>query len=214
MWNKSLLKGTLLLLYAAGLVLPIYIFFHNRGGTAFLQAANLKLSLQLLFPLVGLYAFTFVAWQVLLATNLRWLRKLWPNIIQFHRFQGSFALLFALVHPTFIALGYGMGAYLHFRYVSPGLRWWLLPGYTALTILLLTVITASLAWYGRNIPWWRKLHRLNYFVFALVWVHSWFIGSDVRTSILKGVWLTYLIIVVASTLAKYYPKLRPEVPHA
>jgi predicted ferric reductase len=164
---------------------------------------DLRIDLQLAFPLLGLYAFTFVTWQVLLATNLYWLRRVWPQLIKFHRFQGSFALLFAVSHPLFILVGFGLIADLHFGYVAPGLRWWLLPGYTALTILLGTTGTALLAWRGMNIQWWRKLHRLNYLAFALVWLHSWFIGTDTRTSLLRVVWLTYLLLVTVSVLGKY-----------
>ena len=208
MSSKKLLKYGLALLYVAALCLPAYAFFHDRGGTAFLQSQNYKTSLQLLFPLLGLYAFTFVAWQVLIATNLRWLRRFWPRIIQFHRFEGSFALLFALVHPSFILIGYGLSTYLHYRFVAPPLRWWLVPAYTGLTIMIFTVLTAHLAWIGRNLPWWRKFHRLNYAVFALVWTHSWFIGSDLHTPLLRRVWLLYLTAVVASTAAKYYPRFK------
>jgi predicted ferric reductase len=196
-------KAGLLGLYIAALCLPLYVFFHDRGGTAFLHMADLRDSLRLVFPLLGLYAFTFVTWQVLIATNLRWLRKLWPRVINFHRFQGGFALLFAVLHPTFILIGFGLANYLHFRFVSPNLRWWLLPSYTALTILLLTVTTAFLAWQGMNIPWWRKLHRLNYLVFALVWLHSWFIGTDTRTRLLRWIWIVYLLLVTVSVIGKY-----------
>lgn len=207
MWTKQLAKAALTVLYILALLLPLYIFFHDRGGAAWLHGLTLKADFQLLFPLIGLYAFTFVAWQVLLATNLRWLRKLWPRVINFHRFQGSFALLFATLHPTFILIGYGIANYVHYRFVANPQKWWLLPAYTALTIMWLTVLTATLAWYGRNIPWWRKLHRLNYLVFALVWLHSWFIGSDVRTTFLKVIWLAYLVAVIASVAGRYYPKL-------
>src|SRR4051812_20587173 len=160
MWNKRLAQIGLVTLYVLALCLPLYIFFHDRGGTAFLHGLNLRVEFQLIFPLVGLYAFTFVAWQVLITTNLRWLRRLWPNILNFHRFQGSFALLFAVLHPSFILIGYGLSTYLHYRFLAPSLRWWLLPAYTALIFLLFTTATALLAWRGMNIPWWRKLHRL------------------------------------------------------
>lgn len=208
MWNKQLVKSGLILLYLTALCIPVYAFFHDRGGTAFLHSLSYRVSLQLIFPLLGLYAFTFVTWQVLIATNLRWLRRLWPHILQFHRFQGSFALLFAVVHPSFILIGFGLSKYLHYSFVAPPLRWWLVPAYTGLTIMVATVLTAHLAWIGRNLPWWRKLHRLNYLVFALVWTHSWFIGSDLRTPLLRGIWVTYLILVMLSTFGKYYPKLK------
>jgi predicted ferric reductase len=201
--RKVIFKTVLLSLYLGGLILPDYIFFHDRGGTAFLHMADFRDSLRLIFPLLGLYAFTLVTWQVLIATNLRWLRKLWPRIINFHHFEGGFALLFAVLHPTFILIGFGLVNYLHFRFVSPHLRWWLIPSYTALTILIGTVITASLAWRGMNIPWWRKLHRLNYLVFILVWLHSWFIGTDTRTRLLRWIWIVYLLLVTVSVIGKY-----------
>jgi hypothetical protein len=141
--SKTILKYGLISIYIAALCLPLYIFFHDRGGAAFLSTVDFGGSLRLVFPLLGLYAFTFVTWQVLIATNLRWLRKLWPNIINFHHFEGGFALLFATLHPTFILIGFGLVDYLHFRYTSPNLRWWLIPSYTALIILFGTVTTAS-----------------------------------------------------------------------
>lgn len=208
MWSKLGAQTGIIALYIAGLLLPLYVFFHDRGGTAWLHGLTLKSDFQLLFPLVGLYAFTFVTWQVLLAANLWWLKKLWPRVINFHRFQGSFALLFATLHPTFILVGYGISNYLHYRFVANPQKWWLLPAYTALTIMWLTVVTATLAWYGRNIPWWRKLHRLNYLVFVLVWLHSWFIGSDTRTPLLRKVWIIYLLAVLVSVFGRYYPQLK------
>ena len=207
MFNKRLAQTGLIGLYLAALLMPVYLFFHDRGGTAWLHGLTLKSDFQLLFPLLGLYAFTFVTWQVLVATNLRWLRKLWPKVLQFHRFQGSFALLFAILHPFFILLGFGVISELHLSYVASSLKWWLLPAVTALTIMLATVSTAILAWRGMNIPWWRKLHRLNYLVFALVWLHSWFIGTDTRLPFLRRVWLGYLLLVVISVVGKYYSKL-------
>ena len=116
-------------------------------------------------------------------------------------------MLFAVLHPTFILIGFGLVSYLHLRFVTANLRWWLIPSYTALTILLGTVITASLAWQGMNIPWWRKLHRLNYLVFALVWVHSWFIGTDTPTRLLRTVWVVYLLAVIISVIGKYRSRL-------
>ncbi|HSX36690.1 MAG TPA: ferric reductase-like transmembrane domain-containing protein [Patescibacteria group bacterium] len=218
MFNKRLAQTGLLAVYTAALYLPPYIFFHDRGGTVWLHSLTLKSGFRLLFPLLGLYAFTFVTWQILINTNLRWLRPLWPNILNFHRFEGGFALLFALLHPFFITLGFGLMNELHLRFVANPQKWWLIPGITGVTILICTVGTALLAWRGMNIPWWRKLHRLNYLVFALVWLHSWFIGTDTRTPLLRKVWIIYLLAVLLSTFGKYYPKLRqlfePKGAHA
>jgi DMSO/TMAO reductase YedYZ heme-binding membrane subunit len=203
MSNKTFGRAILIGLYTAALLLPLYVYFYQRGGASFLENAGPGLALKLLFPLIGLYAFTLVTLQVLVATNIRWLRRFWPGILRFHRAQGSFALLFAVLHPGFILLGYGAAKYLSFRYVAPDQVWWLLPGYAALIILLLTTGTALLAWRGRDIPWWRKLHRLNYAVFVLAWLHSWFIGSDTQSVLLRTVWVVYLLVVIVSVTGKY-----------
>ena len=202
-------KACVVLGFAVALTLPAYAFFHDRNGTQFLVGLHGRALLQVLFPLVGLYAFTFVTVQVLIATNLGWLSSLWPGVIRFHRAQGIFALLFAIVHPLFILVGFGLASVLASRgFVRPGLAGWLIPSYTALAILLLTVATAFLAWSGRRVTWWRKVHRLNYLVFGLVWVHSWFIGTDTPTSLLRAVWIVYLVLVVVSIAGRYRTRAR------
>jgi DMSO/TMAO reductase YedYZ heme-binding membrane subunit len=198
-----MLRASTLGVYALALAVPIIVFFRDRHGTAFLAGSDARGVLQALFPLVGLYAFTFVTAQVLITTNLRWLRRLWPGIIRYHRAQGIFALVFAITHPLFILVGYGTAVMLSHGFVRPGLARWLIPSYTALIILLFTVSTALLAWSRARITWWRALHRLNYLVFALVWVHSWFIGTDTPTTTLRVVWIFYLAVVVASVIGRY-----------
>lgn len=206
---RAVLKGLVLGAYALALVLPAYAFFHDRNGTAFLHGVTGRGLLQAFFPLVGLYAFTFVTAQVLITTNLHWLSRLWPRIIQYHRAQGVFALLFAILHPLFILLGYGLAVMLANGFVQPGLARWLIPSYTALIILIFTVTTALLGWSARRVSWWRQVHRLNYLVFALVWVHSWFIGTDTPTPLLRAVWITYLVVVMASVAGQRMPG-RPQ----
>lgn len=198
----------MLAIYVAALCLPVYIFFKDRGGLGFLSGANPQVRLQLLFPLLGLYAFTFVTFQILITTNLRWLSRLWPSVIRYHRAQGIFALLFALLHPLFILVGFGLVSYLHYRFVAPAVHLWVLPAELALTILVLTVVTALLAWHGRNLPWWRHVHKLNYLVFILVWSHSWFIGTDTPVPLLRVVWIMYAAAIIVSTLGKYYSASR------
>lgn len=194
--------------YVGALTVPGYAFFHDRGGTSALAGLSGRPLLQVLFPLVGLYAFTFVTAQVLITTNLRWLTLLWPGMIRYHRAQGIFALVFALAHPLFILAGYGVATFLATGFVQPALSGWLIPAYTALALLLFTVGTALLAWSGRRLTWWRTVHRLNYLVFALVWVHSWFIGTDTRAGLLRAVWLFYLALVVASTAGRLWSASR------
>jgi DMSO/TMAO reductase YedYZ heme-binding membrane subunit len=191
--------------FAAALALPAVAFFHDRNGLSFLDGVHGRALLQVFFPLVGLYAFTFVTAQVLIATNLYSLTKLWPGTIRYHRAQGIFALLFAVLHPLFILIGFGAATFFSYSgYLRPGVSaGWIVPAIIALAILLLTVSTAVLAWSGRRVAWWRNVHRLNYLVFALVWLHSWFIGTDTQTHLVRAVWVVYLALVIASTTSRY-----------
>ena len=197
-----------LIIYAAALILPAIVFFGDRGGTSFLAGADPQSLVLLLIPLFGLYAFTLVTMQVLLSTNLAWLTKLWPKIIYYHRWQGTVALLIAIFHPLLILIGYGLASYLTFKFVAPSLIVWVVLAELALTTLVFTVVTAHVAWLTRKWPWWRKLHRLNYVIFAALWLHSWFVGTDTRTSLLRTVWLVYLAAVVLSIIGRYYTKKR------
>jgi DMSO/TMAO reductase YedYZ heme-binding membrane subunit len=199
----KVLRAGVLALYLLALAVPAIAFFRDRGGVSFLQGAHGRVVLQLLFPLFGLYAFTLVTAQILITTNLYWLNRLWPRVIGYHRAQGVVALLFALTHPALILIGYGLAVFLARTFTRPGLSGWLIPAYIGLTILLLTVVTALLAWSGKRISRWRSIHRLNYLAFALIWIHSWFIGTDTPTHLLRTVWLVYLALVAASVIGRY-----------
>lgn len=204
MSSNNTKRALLITFFVVAMCMPPYIFFSNRGGLSVLSGLSFNQTLKTIFPMLGMYAFTFVTMQVIIANNLRWLKKIWHKILTFHRAEGIFALMFALLHPGFILLGFGINNYLHFNYLSnSSLKPWLIPSYTALFILICTVTTAFLAWRGMNIPFWRKLHRLNYLVFALVWIHSSFIGTDTPTIFARGLWLLYLMLVVVSVAARY-----------
>lgn len=201
------LRAGILVLYALALAVPAYVFFHDRDGFTFLQGAHGRVVLQLLFPLFGLYAFTLVTAQVLITTNLHWLSRVWPRVIGYHRAQGVVALLFAVTHPALILIGYGLATFLARTFTRPSLTRWLIPAYLGLAILLLTVVTALLAWSGKRISHWRSIHRLNYLAFAAIWVHSWFIGTDTSTRLLRAVWLVYLALVIAAVIGRYRGEL-------
>lgn len=200
---RRLYQGLILAAYAAALVIPGAVFVSHRGGFGFLAGAHGATVLQFLFPLLGLYAFTFVTMQVLVATNIWWLRRLWPRITNFHRFQGTFALLFVILHPLFILTGFGLAQFLNFDFTSTNFVPYAILGETAFVILMATIGTAILVWRGRNIPWWFTLHKLNYLVFILVWLHSYLIGGDIRSSNLRYLWILYLVMVIVSFFGKY-----------
>ncbi|MBI2984912.1 MAG: non-heme iron oxygenase ferredoxin subunit [Candidatus Kerfeldbacteria bacterium] len=50
--------------------------------------------------------------------------------------------------------------------------------------------------------WWRRVHVLNYLVFALVWLHSWNIGSDVQGTNLRWLWLVFGVSAIVATFLR------------
>jgi glycine/D-amino acid oxidase-like deaminating enzyme/nitrite reductase/ring-hydroxylating ferredoxin subunit len=182
--------------------LPGYVFFGMRGGTGFLRNLDFKTLNTLLFPLVGLYAFLLVWFQFILGSNMRWLRKLFPGVETWHRTQGVFALLFAVVHPTMLIGGYGLESYLRDTFVDPSLVLYVWIGRIQLLLMFVTVGTALLM----KLPWlkrrWHLIHYLNYAVFALVWTHSWSLGSDVRPTPLRWLWFFFAATAAASIVAR------------
>lgn len=208
-WLKWLLRIVLVAAYATALIMPAMIFFQGRGGVGFLQGLDAKTISSLLFPLVGLYAFTLVWAQFVLGSGMWLWRKVFGWIEPFHRTQGLFALLFAFLHPTMIAYGYGLELYLSRDYVAPEMQLYLYLGYFQLLLMVCTVLTAILRKRSFMKKIWRYVHFANYAVFASVWIHSWFLGSDVRFSNLKYLWIGYAVTAVFTTGLRLYDRFRP-----
>lgn len=207
---RALTLGLLLFV----LIAPVATFFNNRGGFSILTAGSAQATLQTIFPLFGLIAFTLLTAQILLATNRWWLDAYWPGAKNYHRYEGMFTLAFALLHPFSILLGFGLSSYWHHSFVSDKLALWLIPAYLGLSILVATVTTAILSWKFDKTKWWFKLHLFNYGVFVLIWLHSWFIGSDVRFSNLRWLWLIYLVAVLGSFVKRRTHQQKLKVQHA
>ncbi len=203
---------TAVLIYLIAVVLPGWIFFQAHGGIGFLEGLDSQTLSSLLFPLVGLYAFTLVWVQFMLGSAMWLWRKVFPKIELFHRTQGIFTLLFALIHPTMIAYGYGLELYFSRNYVAPDLTVYLYFGYFQLIVMCCTVTAALLRRRNFMKKIWRYVHFGNYAVFVSVWIHGWFLGSDVQYSALKYVWIVYAVTAGVAVLLKLYDRFRPAKP--
>lgn len=196
------LRWALPVVYLFVLIAPAYAFFSVRGGFGFLAGADLKAFAAKTFPLVGLYAFTLVWFQFMLGSSMGPLKRVYPWIKTFHRWEGGFALLFALTHPLLLLLAVGIQRYVARDYIAPNLVPFIWIGYVQLFLLFVTAGTALLA----KIPWlkarWHFIHYANYAVFVLVWVHSWFLGSDVRPTNLKYLWFFFALTAMLSAAAR------------
>ncbi len=203
------LRWLLPLIFLALLPLPAYVFFTARNGLAFLQGVDFKTANLLLFPLLGLYAFFFVWAQIIIGSSLNPLRRVFPGIEKFHRIEGVVAFLFAVTHPTLLFLGVGLAAYLAYEFVAPEQKLFVLMAQAGLFLMFLTVGTALLRKTRMFQKIWRKIHFANYAVFALVWVHSWNIGSDVQPTNLRYLWYFFGITAVAATTWRIWRAYHP-----
>lgn len=193
------------LVYGIVAVIPGYVFFTQRAGASDYP----------IFPLLGLYAF-FLLWaQIMIGTNMGILRRNLglPWIQTFHEWEGGTTLLFALLHPLFayLVLGGPLGVFKAYQ----GSTVYILTGYLALTLLLVTVLTAAF----RKIPWlvsrWHTIHYLNYIIFLLVWIHSWNLGSDVQSTGLRYLWIFFGVTAFASFAARMWrKKIKPRLAGA
>lgn len=197
-WQWLIVLGAIVIFF-----LPGYEFFRARHGLVFLDGADFQTASRRLFPLAGLYAFFLVWFQVMLGANRRWLLRIVPSIMVYHRRQGVFALLFALLHPTLLIAGVGLSAYLTDSFVSPAKVLFVWFGRVALFLIVITAGSALL----RRVPWfrarWRLVHYLNFFIFVIVWFHSWNLGSDVQSSGLRYLWYFYGLTFVLSVIGRF-----------
>lgn len=209
-WWKWPARLLLFALYLTALVVPFNIFLTGRGGNwDFLSGADGQTISLLLFPLVGLYAFTLVWAQLLLGAGMSLWRRVFSWIEPFHRAQGAFVLLLAVLHPTMIAYGYGLELYLSRQYVAPELLPYLYLGYFQLLLLFCTVGTAILMKWKRLKHLWLYVHVANYAVFISAWLHGWFLGSDVRFSNLKYLWIMYGVTALLAVMIRLYNRFKP-----
>lgn len=196
--NKVVVRLVLILVYLLILSLPGYVFFTQRSGIDFLQASNYKIFASHIFPLFGLYAFTLVWFQTIIGMNMNLFTKIFNKILNFHRYQGLFALLFASTHALAIPYIYGLQQYIGYKFLDSDLRIFAFIGTTAFFLLLLTVATTLLRRNPVLRKLWRYVHYFNYVIFLLVLVHSRNLGSDIQGTILSKLWYFYLAIFLIS----------------
>ena len=141
--------------------------------------------------LFGLLAFSLIFVQVILGSFMtRLTQKLGGWIYKFHITEGIFTYFFVLAHPfLFVLLNYKLTGKPDPFYVytdiclicKPHIEYFYTFGRVAFWFLAIAVGAAS----ARPHPWlrlhWLKFHILNFLAFYLIALHSYFVGSDVRS---------------------------------
>jgi predicted ferric reductase len=116
--------------------------------------------------------------------------------------MGVSALVAVILHPMSLAGG-GAGIKLLTSWDVP---WFVMVGKAALIILTIHVVLALLRSTLRlKYQTWKSLHvTAALFILIGAFVHSWFAGTDLRTSVLQAYWIALLILAAA---AFFYRKI-------
>lgn len=178
----------------------------NAGGwTTYWTIADPSAFIYRLFQLAGLTAFTLVSLQILTGPYMKFWEHLYgPRFYKFHAYEGLFALLFALLHPSLLLVSLNLQKVSYFDFVTT-LPYQFYFGPFALLLMVTTVSTAALTiLFGRPAfqKSWHWIHLANYGVFLLVFFHSISIGSDVAspTSTLRPLWWLFLAGMIVGLL--------------
>jgi hypothetical protein len=152
----------------------------------------------IIFGFPGAVAVALLWFQVMVGSNLRLLRPRVSGIDLWHRTNGLFVLLFALIHPILLIVGLTPAVYLKFEFVPKGLFPAVIAADLALLMLIAAVATALMmrrAWFIRR---WHTVHYLNYAAFVLIWLHGWYLGVATTNPAAKALWVFYGATVAVS----------------
>lgn len=193
-----------------GLILigPITVF---RNTSLELALSNQTMTLNFFQRIVGLLAFSLIAWQIILGAFMdRWIQKLGPWVLKFHFMEGALIYTLVLLHPLlFVLFNFKLMGKLDPFYVftdicvlcQKPIEYFYTFARTAFWLITVAVVAAKFRTHPSLRLHWRKFHILNYVVFYLIALHSWFVGSDIQT--VPFIWF-YWLAVVAISLTVFY----------
>jgi DMSO/TMAO reductase YedYZ heme-binding membrane subunit len=184
--TKLLVRILLILLAVAVILVPLVIVRHDF--TAFPK--ELKDALAAVSDLLALIAVSFIFLDIVTGAFQLLLKKVFEpdRLRRAHIVFGVTGLLLVFVHLSLL-LPY-IGA--HYAEANHVLFFF---GPLALLLLLLTIGTALLR--TRLYAIWRRIHYLNYFIFAFAVAHGLVVGADRTTVAMKVVFYVFVAVVLA-----------------
>jgi sulfoxide reductase heme-binding subunit YedZ len=162
----------------------------------------------------ALFGFGTLFLAILSHEYLREMRKLFGQpFMTVHHILAVTGLVLVILHPVLIATLLRDPTQFVPRFDS--LRTFLLlGGRPALYLILIAVLAAVVR--RRLKDTWKVIHWLNYVAFVLVFAHSWMLGGNVSSSVLRFIWPLMLGVVVGvflrKRLARTSPPRRPRQP--
>jgi len=166
-----------LTLFVAGFLLVLYPFTY----TAIFSTYNLG-------KIFGIWAFTCLCLQFVLSSRSKLLEKGvgLDTIMRFHSLNAKLLFVLALCHPFLLGVVGNFEAYSLFHWIGAG----------AILLLVLTVTTTLFSEKLKiNYEHWKIIHKSAYFILALGFIHSFFLGSDISARGPVFYWWLFLLVL-------------------
>jgi hypothetical protein len=172
----------------------------------------LPFSAYVLFPLLGLLAFSLM-WTHYVLGTIRELAGVKPEVLKSYYHYTGWAVLFLIcLHPGLLIGqlfldGAGLPPLSYERYVAPGLGWVTLLGSVSLLVFLAFELHR---FFGKK-SWWHYVVDASDFAMLAIVYHGLRLGTDLnRLGWFRTVWWFYAVTLVAVLLRKYYLRFRPK----
>jgi len=156
---------------------------------------------------LALAGFMILVLQFLIASRIKWIERPFglDILIRFHKFIAVGALCLLLIHPLLLTRGEA-GWQLIFGLDMP---WFIWAGRAALILLIgLVLISIYQSRIGLSFEKWRLGHNIFApVILVLIFIHSWFAGSDLQLLSMQVLWVSAFFLGAAVFV--YHRMLRP-----
>lgn len=187
------------------LILPLIILLFP--AILLLQSFNITKEADIIFFIhraLGLYAFSLIFLAIISSSAMSLVDRIFPadKVFKTHQIIGGLAFAMAMLHPVFLYSIYFLEGNLN--YILPFQQGnnmiYFSFGILAYVLLIITVTAAILRF--RLGPRWLYIHRLNYFIFWLIFFHGLNLGVDLTAQPARLLYMTYGVIVGILTIRK------------
>jgi hypothetical protein len=167
-------------------------------------AWHVSLDTYLLFPVLGLAAYS-IMWSHYIAGTARELLGLGKDTLkQYYRWTGFIVLALLCLHPGLLIFqrfrdGYGLPPHSYETYVAPGLGWVTLLGTASLLVFLAYEFHRR---FGKR-SWWHFVTEAGDFAMLAIFYHGLRLGSQLQQGWFHYVWWFYGITLAAVLVRSY-----------
>jgi len=149
---------------------------------------------------LALFGFVIIFFQYIWTSKINWIERDsgQANLIKAHRKLGITGLICIIIHPVLLVLSEKL-----MGYSTPVSLFKI----TGIITLLVMIVASGSALFNKHLhlkyKTWKKIHRANYAIFPLGFMHSFFIGSDLVYPVVKIFWLILALIYLSIIAYKF-----------